>query len=292
MSPATLRALAQVFGVKIPDFDRAFENLYTPFNTLVVDLGRAAGQSSAGDVYPSVGGDFIYVDPDQSTLNGAIGSVTIELNDQTNADKAAFTANPGFALNAVFTSLKLRYTNQPGKRLVLKYSTGYSVIPSFAALTSIANQVSVNPLLDSVTASGVAFMDQTDEAGNVGNLSHVQCWNPGGGKIVYVDGVDITALSVAGTFEIRWNNAAILADVKSLANINAPGAVSQARIRQGNIAAVFGNTIKKVGCLVNTTQYVQFNPPIRVPANFGVHVNQVQVNTQINVGWNIRELGA
>lgn len=155
---AIAKALAQVYGTNIPDFDRAFEQLYTPFQTYVVDLSSAAGQSQAGEII-KIAGDFIYVDPDQSTLNGVIGSVTIEPNDQTTVDRCAFTANPGFALNAVFTSIKARYSNQPGKRLVLKYSTGYSVIPSFSALSQISGTVQVAssgvhiPLLKTATAA-------------------------------------------------------------------------------------------------------------------------------------------
>lgn len=140
--------LATVFGVGIPDFGKAQQQLYTPFRTLVIDLGRTEGQSALGDVYKEISGDFIYVDPDQPTLNPSIGTVTIEANDLTAVDVAPFTANPGFALNAVFHGLKIRYTSQPGKRLVLKYSTGYSVIPSFAALSSISGIVSTQDYSD------------------------------------------------------------------------------------------------------------------------------------------------
>lgn len=154
---ALAAALAQVYGKGIPDFDRAQTQLYTPFLRLSIDLGRTEGQSAQGDVY-EIGGDFLYVDPDDETRNASIGSVTIELNDKTSADKAPFTANPGFAVNGVFTSIKVRYTNQPGKRLELRYSTGYSVIPSFAALTSISNIVDVL-VTNALTIAGTVTQD-------------------------------------------------------------------------------------------------------------------------------------
>lgn len=260
MSPSQLaRVLAAVYGKNIPDFDRALTQLYTPFATLVVDLGSTAGQSNLGDVR-EIGGDFIYVDPDQSSLNGSLGSVTIELNDKTNADKAAFTANPGFAINAPFTAVKLRYTNQPGKRLVLKYSTGYSVVPSFSALTAITSAITLDDPTkrdlrfgDFESEGGVAFIGRVFCGSSTGNFSPVQLKNPAASGVnVYVDAIrSVGPPSVGGRIIIARHDADLANLIATGINKNVGGGVSLAQLRNANPAALpwaAGNQFDEIPC--------------------------------------------
>lgn len=272
---ALAKALTQVYGTDIPDFDRAYTGLYTPFRRLVVDLARTQGQSAQGDVYDSIGGDFIYVDPDQSTLNPAIGSVTIELNDHTNTDVAPMTANPGFAEHAVFTSIKLRYTNQPGKRLVLMYSTGYSVIPSFAALTSIANTVTVAGANDDAAVdAGQAFMSELQVPTAAANLSHFQLKNPlASGKTVYLDAFRIgTPVAGLRTFFLQSYDTDLTNVVPATAtNKRLGGAAPVARISWQINAALLGTTYGKIQPLNGQDMIVRhvFQPAIRLDPGKG-----------------------
>lgn len=288
------RALAQVYGVNIPDFDRAFEQLYTPFNTLIIDLSRTQGQSPAGDVYPSIGGDFIYVDTDTSALNPTVGSVSIELNDQTNADKAGFTANPGFALNAVFTSLKVRYTNQPGKRLVLKYSTGFSVIPSFSGVSQISGNVNTNEIGGRARSlAGSSFIGLATQNAVAAQNPTVQLWNPGP-KVAYVNKITAwTSLAAPDLFLYRYN--AALANLSGNApnkRINSAGSQCELRIQSiagGLGTEAFARHTSQANVL--PAHPFEFTPdPLEIPANAGVNVRiPTTVNLDLNVTFDFSE---
>jgi hypothetical protein len=211
--------------------------------------------------------------------------VTVEPNDQTNVDRAAFTANPGIGFHFTFTSLKLRYTSQPGKRLVLKYSTGYSVVPS-GALTGVV-QVQAADNLTSVSSS---YMVGTPFGPFAANFQGAQLWNPGGGKVCYLDQITTVGLTAADSYVMGSDNAARGADFAPGASLNGfGGGASQTRMRNIANPAIFGNQAFYEAGPVNSSIVTKFNPPVRLAAGNGFNVTARTLNTALVVSFLYRE---
>lgn len=123
------------YEVPSSNFDRARIELATPFHYIDIKLDTAG----VNFIVP-IAGNFLYIDA------ATTGSATIELNNQYSDNEAPFTINPGFALKATFTKLRMNWAAQPGKIIRIMYSTDDSVVPSNTGISlSTINNGLTNP---------------------------------------------------------------------------------------------------------------------------------------------------
>ncbi len=140
-----------------PDFDRAREQISTPFQFVDFALDNATS-----NLLVNISGDFIYVDASST------GIATMELNTQYADTQAPFQIQAGFAIEAVFKQIRLSWSGQAGKTIRILYSTGERVIPAsqLAMINGIVQPVNINDvvsascqvLLASYTATGSGFV--------------------------------------------------------------------------------------------------------------------------------------
>ena len=171
-----------------PDFERARTQIATPFQYLDIALDNAIT-----DRQYSISGDFLYID------TAFDGEATIELNNQQNAPVAPFHVQPGFALNALFKSLKISAAAQPGKKIRIMYSTGERVVPALSGTLAVTGTVST---AEEPTVYGASFASEGATLGNTAvaivapaaNISGLILWEA---SFLYNDGTYATGSMLA-----------------------------------------------------------------------------------------------
>lgn len=151
------------------DFERARQQISTPFDYLDVDLSIARDNEIL-----QCAGDFLYIDLVSS------GEATLELNNQHEAQKAPFHVIKGFALNATFKQLKFSNVAQAGAMMRIMFSTGDRVTPA-TSQTQISGNVTT---LEDGLVYGASFKSNAALAANTPEVVFTAGSNPNG-AVVY-----------------------------------------------------------------------------------------------------------
>lgn len=271
-----------------PDFERAREQIATDFESVDIDLTNAGV-----NVDLNIGGDYLYLDPDPGGIMAAggvsiAGFVSIELNNQYASPKAPFFAQAGFAIQALFTRLKLNWPAQPGKKARIMYSTGARVVPTNSQ--TINGVVSIVDSGLSRTAGLGAFLG-TSAIGPVGaQFSGCQLWNPAGNnKNLIIEAVSFSA-GAAEPVMLGDFNAAYGTLLNSRMNKMSGAVGPTAEVRattNAALAAMIQNTALVYSVGASVVQTINFKEPVIVPPGRGFVVGGQALNTLLvtNFEW-------
>lgn len=149
-----------------PDFERARTQIATPFQYLDIALDTAIVNQKY-----DISGDFLYID------TAFDGVATIELNNEHSAPMAPFRVQQGFALAALFKSLKVSASAQVGKKIRIMYSTGERVVPALTGSLLVTGVVSTE---EEPKQYGASYQSITALAANTPDTVFSAAANTGG----------------------------------------------------------------------------------------------------------------
>lgn len=228
-------------GISAPttDFLAIRSQLRTPPLFVDVDLTSARAITANSQQLLTISGNFIYCDPKLSS--GVATGYFVGLDGKA----TPITLYPGAAFDVPFTSIVIENTAQPASGLRLIYGTDIAFRPANAAGVSILNAISVIDGGFQKTIAGQAFSAGVSQAASVGNLSHVQLWNPVGSGVNAVLEMTGYTCNAAQQVDLSRYDVALTTNLGNASNkyASTAGAVtptSQCQLRTQANAALLG----------------------------------------------------